>query len=145
MNNTVNIDIIQYIAILGSVVFLVFIIELVRKKTLKEAYSLLWFFFALLFFCLSIWRQGLEVFSRLVGIAYPPAALFLVLLLALFFILIQFSVIISGLSEHNKTLVQEMGLMKLEVETLKNMIKSKHRTQPIKKSGLLKKAGVREK
>jgi hypothetical protein len=119
VNLDVNINIIQYIAIIGSTIFIFFILELIRKKTLHEAYSLLWLFFALVFLGLSVWRQGLDVISGLIGISYPPAALFLTLLIAMFLILIQFSIVISKLSENNKKLAQEVGLLKNEIETLK--------------------------
>jgi hypothetical protein len=119
MNSNVNIHIIQYIAILGSVLFIVFILNLIRKKQLKEAYALLWLFFTIIFLTLSIWRQGLDKISGMIGIAYAPAALFLTFLIAVFLILIQFSIVISKLSENNTKLAQEIGLLKLEMEQLK--------------------------
>ena len=67
----------------------------------------------------------LEEFARLVGIAYAPAALFLILLLAVFLILIEFSIIISKLAERNKNLAQEIGILKEELEKLKGDNKEK--------------------
>ncbi len=119
MNLDVNINIIQYIAIAGSVLFILFIIELIRKKALHEAYAILWLVFALVFLSLSIWRKGLEIVSGLIGISYPPAALFLTLMIAMFLILIQFSIVISKLSENNKKISQELGLLKMEMEQLR--------------------------
>ena len=72
MNLDVNINIIQYIAIIDSTVFTFFILELIRKKTLQEAYSLLCLFFAFVFLGLFIWHKGLDVISGLIGISYPP-------------------------------------------------------------------------
>jgi len=111
---------IQYIAIAGSILLLLLILELIRSKRIKEEYSLLWLFFGVVFLLVSIFRDALEVISRLTGIAYAPAALFLLLLMAIFFILIQFSVIISKLSENNKKLNQDLGIIKLEMKALKN-------------------------
>jgi hypothetical protein len=76
-------------------------------------------FFSLVFIVLSIWRGGLDYFSSLLGIAYPPAAIFIILLMAVFLILIQFSVIISQLSNKNKTLAQDLALLKFEFGKLK--------------------------
>ena len=73
----------------------------------------------MVFVFFSIWRQGLEFFAGLMGIAYPPAALFLILLLAVFLILIEFSVNISRLSEQNKILAQELALLRNELQQLK--------------------------
>ena len=108
----------QYIAIAVSISLFLYILYLVRKKKIKEEYSLLWLSSSLVFIVFSIWRNGLEYFAALMGIAYPPAALFLILLLAIFLILIEFSINISKLSEKNKILAQEMALLRNEVEAL---------------------------
>jgi hypothetical protein len=114
-----NIQTTQYIAIAVSIGLFLYILYLVRKKKIKEEYSLLWLFSSIIFIVFSIWRDGLEHLARLVGIAYPPAALFLLLLLAIFLILIEFSINISKLTEKNKILAQEIGLLKHEIEKLK--------------------------
>jgi hypothetical protein len=115
----VNTDRIQYIAIAGSIGLLLLILELIRRKKLKEEYSLLWLFFGLVFLFFSVFREALDRLSNLTGIAYSPAALFLILLMAVFFILIQFSVIISRLSDQNKKLGQEVGILKSEMKQLR--------------------------
>lgn len=109
----------QYIAIAVSISLFLYILFLVRNKKIKEEYSLLWLFSSFVFIIFSIWREGLEFFAKLMGIAYPPAALFLILLLAIFLILIEFSINISKLSEKNKILAQELALLRNELETLK--------------------------
>ncbi len=114
-----NVQTTQYIAIAVSVALFVYILYLVRKKRIKEEYSLLWLFSSAIFIFFSIFRGLLEEFARLAGIAYAPAALFLILLLAVFLILIEFSIIISKLAERNKNLAQEIGILKEEVEKLK--------------------------
>ncbi len=110
---------IQTIAIVGSVLLLVFILFLIRKKRLKEEYSILWLLFGFIFLILSSWRGSIDFLAELVGIAYSPAALFLVFLIAIFFIMIEFSLIISQLSDINRSLAQDIGLMKEEIEILK--------------------------
>ncbi|MCD4679086.1 MAG: DUF2304 domain-containing protein [Bacteroidales bacterium] len=118
---------IQYIAITGSILLLFFVLHLIRKKSLKEEYSLLWLFFCFVFLFFSIWRDGLDYFAQLIGIAYAPAALFFIFLLAILMILIEFSIIISKLSDKSKNLAQEIGILKMEIEKLK---KQTHNPQP---------------
>lgn len=118
MNESINADRIQYVAIVGSILILVGIFELIRKKKLKEQYSLLWLCFGIFFLFFSIWRDGLDKFSRLIGIYYAPAALFLILIMGMFFILLHYSIIISELSEKNKNLVQDVGILKFQVNEL---------------------------
>lgn len=114
-----NIQTTQVIAIVVSISLFLFILYLVRKKKIKEEYSLLWLSSSLVFIFFSIWRDGLEYFAALIGIAYPPAALFLILLLAVFLILIEFSINISKLTEENKVLAQELALLRHELEAVK--------------------------
>jgi len=112
-------DKIQIYSIIGSFAFLFFILSLIRKRALKEEYSILWIFVALVFFVLSVFRSILEKFADLVGIYYAPAALLLVLLVGELIILIHYSKIISKLSEQNKILIQEIALLKLKMSEQK--------------------------
>jgi len=116
---------IQYIAIIGSALLLIFVLFLIKKKRLKEEYSLLWLFFGLVFLAISLWKDALDWISELIGIAYPPAALFLILLMAVFVIMIEFSVIISRHSNWIRKMGQDVGLMKNEIEQLKKKLDSK--------------------
>jgi hypothetical protein len=109
-------DRIQIISIISSILFLVFVIELIRKKKLKEAYALLWLIFAFIFLFFSMWKTGMDYFAKLVGIYYPPAFLFLILITAIIMILIQFSVIVSDQNEKIKKLTQEIALLKHQLQ-----------------------------
>lgn len=109
---------IQFLAIAGSVALLLFILELIRRKRIRENHSLLWLFIGTVFMFFSIWRRGLEVLANLMGIAYPPTAFLLILVMALFVILIQFSIITSDLTEKNRKMAQEIGLLKEKVREL---------------------------
>jgi hypothetical protein len=111
-----KLDQIQIISIVSSVFFLFLVIELIRKKYLKEAYALLWIFFSFVFLFFSMWKKGMDYFAKLVGIYYPPAFLFLILIVAIILILVQFSVIVSSQNEKIKRLTQEIALLKLEFE-----------------------------
>jgi hypothetical protein len=121
MPDALEVDIyrIQYIAIVGSLVVLGFILELIRKKKIKEEFSLLWLFSGMVFLIFSFWRRGLEVLAIFLGIGYAPAALFLLLIMAIYIILIHYSVILSELAETSKTLVQEVGLLKFEIQNIR--------------------------
>ncbi|MBU1012872.1 MAG: DUF2304 domain-containing protein [Bacteroidetes bacterium] len=114
---------IQIIAIAGSVSLLIFIIILIRQHRLKEEYSILWLFFTSVFVLFSIWRNGLEWMADILGIAYPPAALFMILIMALFIIMIEFSLIISKQSFWIKSIGQDIGLMKQEMNVLREKLK----------------------
>ncbi len=50
-------------------------------------------------------------FAELVGVAYPPSALFMVAGLFVLVVLLHFSTVLSRLSEQNKTLAQQLALL----------------------------------
>jgi hypothetical protein len=107
---------VQIISILASTVFLAFIAQLIRRQLIKEAYGILWLFFGCLFLFFSIWKKGLDYFAAIFGIYYPPAFLFLLLIAAIIFILVQFSMVISAQNDKIRTLSQELALLKNKCE-----------------------------
>lgn len=114
---------IQVLSIIGSVSLVLFILKLIKRRKLKEEYSLLWLTCGIAFTLLSVFKPLLELFARTVGIIYAPAAIFLMLIVSAFLILIQFSVVISKLSESNKNLTQEVGILKAELKILSKKVK----------------------
>lgn len=112
-------DIVKALAITGSGSLLVLVLELIRRGRLKERYALLWLFSGAILLLLSLSRGLLEYLARLVGIYYPPSLLFLIAFVFLLLITLHFSSVISGLSEKNKRLAQEVGLLQQELADLK--------------------------
>ncbi len=109
-------DILKLLSIIASVAVLGMVIELIRRGRLKERYSLLWLFAGGILLVLSSSRELLEFSSHLVGIYYAPSFLFLIAFLFLLLITLHFSVVISGLSEKNKRLAQELALLRQEMQ-----------------------------
>lgn len=108
-----NPHIIQVISIFGSLAFLFFILHLIRIRKLKEEYAILWLFFGVIFLFLAVFRKSLEFVSSLIGIAYPPAALFLVLIVAVITILVHFSLVISKMKDKQKQIAQRLALLEV--------------------------------
>jgi hypothetical protein len=99
-------------SICASAGFLLYILEMVRRRKLREEYSILWLAGSVVILILSLKQDWLVVLSRAVGIAYPPSFLFLVGILFILLILIHFSIAISKLHQMNKKMAQEIALMK---------------------------------
>ncbi len=95
---------------------LIVVVELIRRGRLKERYSLLWLLAGGILLFLSSSRGVLNSIARLLGIFYPPSFLFLLAFFFLLLITLHFSVVISGLSEKNKKLAQELALLRREME-----------------------------
>ena len=123
MLKNIDTNIIQYVSILGSVVFIGLIVILIRNKRIKEEFAILWLFFGIVFLFLSIWRGSLEIIAGILGIAYAPAAIFLILIIAIISILIHLSLITSRLTDQAKVMTQELGLLKMEMDTMKKKTK----------------------
>lgn len=105
-------------AIIGSIILILVILELVRRKYLRERYSLIWIATGCLFLLLSIRLDILNKMSDLLGFSIPSNALFFFGILFLILIALGLSVITSRLTEKNKVLTQEVVLLKKRVEDL---------------------------
>lgn len=104
--------------ILVGVAILLFILNLVRKKQLREQYSLLWIIASLVLCLSAVFIDGVEMASQLVGIYYPPAFLFLIAILMILVLQFHFSTVISSLREQNKALIQDVGILSSELAEL---------------------------
>jgi hypothetical protein len=102
---------IQVLAIVGSALMLLGVLELVRRRAFLERYALLWLFSAIVLLGLSSWQGVLEKIARLVGIAYPPNALFLIAFGFVLILLLHFSLAVSRLSDRTKVLTQRLALL----------------------------------
>jgi hypothetical protein len=94
---------------------LLFILELVRRRRLREEYSLLWLMTALVLLVLSTSRPLLDMLANAIGIFYPPSALFAVALLFVLLILLHFSTVITRLTQENKETAQQIALLRYEL------------------------------
>ncbi len=109
----------QIIAVVGTVLFLVLVIELVRRRRLVERYALLWISAAILLVLLSLWGGGLRAIADALGIRTPVNALFLLGLGTVFVLALHFSVAFSRLSEETKILAQEVARLDGEQRRLR--------------------------
>lgn len=106
---------IQLFSIIGSLALFLFIVALINRRRLKEEYAILWLATATFFFVLSLFPPLLGFLARLAGIHYAPAALLLMLILAITVILIHYSTVLTKLSRQNKRLTQELALLRHEL------------------------------
>jgi len=106
----------QIFSILVSLAVFFFTIELVRKKRLREEYSLLWLGTSVLMLILIIKYDWLLVLTKFIGAVLPTTTLFLGSILFLVLLSVQFSIKISKLSNQVKDLVQENALLRYEFE-----------------------------
>ncbi len=101
-------------AIVTSVATLVFIVELVRRRRLKEEYSWLWIVTGVGMVVLSAWYGLIERVTHLIGAVTVTTTLFLFGLLFLLVISVHFSTVISRLTQQVRRLTQELAILSAE-------------------------------
>lgn len=115
------IDRVMILGLAASVGSLLLILELVRRRKLREDYSLLWLATAVVLIVLSLSRPLLDQIAALLGIVtYPPAALFLVATIFTLFILLQFSIALTRLAHENKSMAQQLAILRYEVSAMRS-------------------------
>jgi hypothetical protein len=102
---------IQIVAIAAAAGLIFVLLELVRRRRLLERYALLWLFSALVLLALAVWRDLLEQVADVLGVAYPPNALFLIAFGFVLVLLLHFSLAVSRLSDQTKVLAQRLALL----------------------------------
>jgi hypothetical protein len=122
----------QRIAVIAvAVIVFALVFELVRQRALMERYALLWLLAAVALVVLAIWRGLLTRLAGDLGIYTPANALFAAGFVFVIVLLLHFSLVISRLSEQNKTLAQRLALLDERTERLAEVsAESDARTSP---------------
>lgn len=113
----------EIIMIAGPVAMFLIVLELVRRRRLREDYSLLWLGTFGVLVVLSLFRDSLlQAIARLMGIYYPPTALFVIGFGLLLLVMIQFSTVITRLARENKQAAQHIALLSARVRDLERKL-----------------------
>ena len=121
-------DRVQLVSLVVSVLLLLAVFELVRRRKLTEEYSFLWILCSLALVVLSLRRQILDTAARWLGVYYPPAVLLMVLMLIVFVASLCFSVIVSRQRQQIERLIEETAILAAEVRELRGAVASDGRT-----------------
>jgi hypothetical protein len=111
-------DLIQFLALAGSIGIFLFIVEMIRRDRLKERYSLLWLMAGSVLIIISSTRDILHYIAELFGVFYPPSLLFIIAFVFLLLINLHFSLVISSLTEKNRRLAQEITILNLRISEI---------------------------
>jgi hypothetical protein len=101
----------RIVAVIATVGLLFVVLDLVRRRRLLERYALVWLGVTCLLIVLSLWDGLLTGVASVIGIFYPPSALFVVAFGFVIFLLLHFSVAVSRLADQSKVLAQQVGLL----------------------------------
>ena len=110
---------IEIVALIVSIVLLLVVLELVRRRKLTEEYSFLWILSSLLLLALSVRREILHAVARWLGVYYPPIVLVMLLIVMVFVASLCFSVIVSRQRQQIERLIEETAILSAELRDLR--------------------------
>jgi hypothetical protein len=103
-----------------SLLVLIVVINLLRTRKLKEEYAILWLIAGGMLVLLPLFVDAVDAVSYAIGIEYPPALIFLLALIGVILILVQYSITISRFSDQIKMLTQEIALLRQRLRELES-------------------------
>lgn len=110
---------IQYIlGISGAVLTLIIVVEMLRRRRLRERHAIWWLFAGLLALVISVFPTTLDGLASLLGFEIPVNLVFFSSLFVLFLVALQHSSELTTLESHNRRIAEELVLLKLQVEKL---------------------------
>jgi hypothetical protein len=109
-------------AIALGIAVLLFVVNLVRTRKLKEEFALLWLLTAVVLVLAPLLIDYLDMMAHALGIEYPPALIFVLAIICVLLVLFQFSMRISHFSEQIKVLTQELALLRARLESLEQSL-----------------------
>jgi hypothetical protein len=106
----------RIVAAVLALVFMLMILELIRRDRLQERYSVIWFVAGLGMLAGAAFPGLLEVVANLMGVRNTNVALFSIVLLLLLGLALNFSVIMSRQAAQITRLAQERAIEKALAE-----------------------------
>jgi hypothetical protein len=104
----------RIVAAVLALIFMLMILELIRRDQLQERYSVIWFVAGLGMLAGAAFPGLLEVVANLMGVRNTNVALFSIVLLLLLGLALNFSVIMSRQAAQITRLAQERAIEKAQ-------------------------------
>jgi hypothetical protein len=105
------------LGLIGSLITLSLLFELLRRRRLREKYAVFWAVVALVTLVIAIFPGTLTAAANLVGVAVPANLLFFGASMLLLGVSIHQSYEVGRLEERTRTLAEEIGLLRLELQS----------------------------
>ena len=104
----------------ASIILLLAVLELVRRRRLREKYALLWILTAIVLLILSLWRGLVDSIAIELGIAYGPLITIAVGALFVLVVLLHYSTVISALTDRSAVLAQQVAMLEERLRRLED-------------------------
>lgn len=106
------------IAAVAGLLVLAVMVELLRRRQLREKYAILWLAVSVVVVILAAFPGLLDWTAHRLGIYSPPNLLLFAAVLVLLLVAVHLSWEASRLEEETRTLAEEVGLLRMQVEAL---------------------------
>ena len=123
----------QIFALIVGIAISIFIVEMVRRRKLREEYSWLWLLTGFGIVVLAVWYDLLVFITELIGAVLPTTTLFVFGLLFLLLIALHYSVKISSLTDQVRKLAQKIAILQSELDEQRKTSQSLESTRARKK------------
>ena len=110
----------KLVAIVLASVMLLAVLELVRRRKLREEYSVLWILTAVALLVLALNYRILIWTTKLIGAAVPNSTLFFGGILFVMLLCLQFSIRLSRLTYRMRNLTRRLALLEKEVRDIRD-------------------------
>ena len=100
----------------AGLVTVAFMFELLRRRQLKEKYTVLWLLVGALMLLFAAWPELLNDLATATGVKSGPNLLLFGGVLVLTVVCVHLSWEVSRLEDKSRALAEEIGLLRLEVE-----------------------------
>lgn len=108
----------QVFLIICSVVFWLIVINYSIKRKLSVRYGILWFLLSILFIVISLFPNIVNWFCSIVSIREPIHAVELAIIAFILLVIFTYNCRITKLTDENRMLIQEIGILKKYVSDL---------------------------
>ncbi|HSY11089.1 MAG TPA: DUF2304 domain-containing protein [Verrucomicrobiae bacterium] len=94
-----------------------FVLWLVRRRAIGERFAVLWLLISVfLLLASSLGYPYLFQIAKLVGVPYPPSALFFLAIAGLTLLIIELFAWVSKLNDRTRVLTQQLAILREQVE-----------------------------
>ena len=103
---------IYYFAIGFAILFIIFILNLVRKNKLDEKYSILWLLFGIIIFIVAVFPNIIIEIAKILDVFYPPILLLLFGIIVVGIYIVHITIVITKQNKIIVKLAQEISILK---------------------------------
>lgn len=110
------------LGIVGAVLTLGIVVEMLRKRQLRERHAVWWLIAGILALVIGVFPQVLVWAAGVIGVEIPTNLVFFVSIFILFLVSIQHSSELTTLENRSRTLAEESALQDLRIRALEQQL-----------------------